>query len=163
MTISPAELAKAYALNVRVIHMQTEDLTHADSLIRTPYNINSLNWVVGHIANNRDLVLGLLGDGPLLNEAETAWYERGSEPLASENADCLPLERLLEIIDQGQAIIAERLPALSPEQLAGELTVGKRTTTLGARLHWYYFHDTYHVGQTDLLRQVAGKNDQIIK
>ena len=24
------------------------------------------------------------------------------------------------------------------------------------------FHDTYHTGQTELLRQAAGKNDQII-
>lgn len=37
------------------------------------------------------------------------------------------------------------------------------TTTLAARLHWYYFHDTYHTGQTELLRQIAGKNDQIIR
>jgi hypothetical protein len=25
-----------------------------------------------------------------------------------------------------------------------------------------YFHETYHVGQTELLRQLAGKNDQVI-
>jgi len=26
----------------------------------------------------------------------------------------------------------------------------------------FYFHDTYHTGQTDLLRQVAGKHDKVI-
>jgi hypothetical protein len=25
-----------------------------------------------------------------------------------------------------------------------------------------YFHETYHVGQTEMLRQLAGKNDQVI-
>lgn len=27
---------------------------------------------------------------------------------------------------------------------------------------FYYFHDTYHAGQTDLLRQLAGKNDALL-
>jgi hypothetical protein len=35
-------------------------------------------------------------------------------------------------------------------------------TTRGARLFFYYFHETYHVGQTELLRQLAGRDDKII-
>ena len=34
--------------------------------------------------------------------------------------------------------------------------------SLGARLHFQYFHDTYHTGQTELLRQVTGVGDKII-
>jgi hypothetical protein len=34
--------------------------------------------------------------------------------------------------------------------------------TLGNRLFFIYYHETYHVGQTELLRQLAGKNDKII-
>lgn len=30
------------------------------------------------------------------------------------------------------------------------------------RLHFDYFHDTYHTGQTEILRQVAGTDDQVI-
>lgn len=33
---------------------------------------------------------------------------------------------------------------------------------VGERLFGFYFHDTYHTGQTDLLRQVAGTNDKVI-
>jgi uncharacterized damage-inducible protein DinB len=29
-------------------------------------------------------------------------------------------------------------------------------------LFFRYFHETYHVGQTELLRQLAGRNDKVI-
>jgi len=40
--------------------------------------------------------------------------------------------------------------------------VGERQVPLGVRLNGFYFHGTYHTGQTDLLRQIAGTNDKII-
>ena len=51
--ITPQKLIDGFGLNLRLIKLQTEGLSHADSLIQTPYNINCLNWVVGHITVNR--------------------------------------------------------------------------------------------------------------
>ena len=45
------------------------------------------------------------------------------------------------------------LRALGAEPVMGEA---------GERLFFWYFHETYHVGQTELLRQLAGKDDKII-
>jgi uncharacterized damage-inducible protein DinB len=160
--ITPQQLADAYALNVRIAHMQTEGLSHTDSLVQAPYNINNLNWVLGHMIVHRDKVLKLLDQAPLLDETQTALYDRESQPVSADTPDLLTLERLLKILDQGQEIINERLPALSDGELAEELRSGERTFTRAARLHWYYFHDTYHTGQTELLRQVAGMEDKII-
>jgi hypothetical protein len=39
--IDPAYLATAYDRNVRIIKMQTEGLTHEDSLIQLPFRPNS--------------------------------------------------------------------------------------------------------------------------
>ena len=155
-------LGEAYRVNLRLIKLQTEGLSHSDSLVQTPYNINSLNWVVGHIAVNRDNVLRLLGGEPLLSEAETARYKRESEPVKGEGEDIILLERLLEILEEGQERLASELGVLSEEDLRREIMIGERKVTLGARLFGFYFHDTYHTGQTDLLRQVAGTNDKII-
>ena len=155
-------LGEAYGVNLRLIKLQTEGLSHADSLVQTPYNINSLNWVVGHIAVNRDNVLRLLGGEPLLSEAETARYKRESEPVKGEGEDIIPLVRLLEILEQGQERLASELGVLSKEDLSREIMIGERKVTLGARLFGFYFHDTYRTGQTDLLRQVAGTNDKIV-
>jgi hypothetical protein len=40
--------------------------------------------------------------------------------------------------------------------------VDQRTTTVGQRVLGLYFHETYHVGQLELLRQLAGTGDKVI-
>jgi hypothetical protein len=54
-------------------------LSHADSLIQTPYNINCLNWVLGYIAVGRDSVLRLVCEEPLLSGAEANRYKTDSQ------------------------------------------------------------------------------------
>jgi hypothetical protein len=160
--ISPEQLANGYALNTRIIQLQTDELTHADSLIQAPYNINSFNWVLGHIVVNRDRVLALLGENPYLTETETARYRRESQPIREDGEGVIPLERLLEIINKGQTDISKALGKLEPHALEAQVQLDGDEKSLGDRLFGLYFHDTYHTGQTDLLRQVSGKNDKII-
>ncbi|MEA3441553.1 MAG: DinB family protein [Chloroflexota bacterium] len=161
--ITPQQLADAYALNLRLIQMQTDILSHADSLVQTPYNLNSLNWVIGHITVNRDNVLRLLGEEALLTETQTARYQRGSEPVTLNGDNVIRLERLLEILQQGQEKLTEAITRLTPEELTREILVGEHTMSLGHHLFGFYFHDTYHTGQTDLLRQVAGVDNEVVK
>jgi hypothetical protein len=156
------KLAEGFVLNRRLIQMHTEGLTHADSLVQTPFNINSLNWVLGHIAVNQDRVLVLAGQEPLLDKFQTARYESGSEPVRQDGEGVMDLDDLLDVLSRGQAQIIEILPLMTPEELAREIKIGEHSTTVGDRLFGLYFHDTYHTGQTDLLRQVAGKNDKIV-
>ncbi len=160
--ITKEELAQGYAVNLRLIQMQTEGLSHADSLIKTQYNINTLNWVLGHVAVGRDNVLRLLGEEPMLSEAETSRYKRGSEPIIEDGQDIIPLERLLDILAKGQEKINTGFERIDESALSEEIQIGQNKVTRAARLHGQYFHDTYHTGQTDLLRQIAGKNDKVI-
>jgi uncharacterized damage-inducible protein DinB len=51
---------------------------------------------------------------------------------------------------------------MSHGDFAEERTSGERKITVGSSVFFNYFHDTYHVGQTELLRQVAGVADAII-
>jgi uncharacterized damage-inducible protein DinB len=160
--ITKDQLAEGYALNLRLIEMQTAGLSHADSLIQTPYNINCLNWVLGHIAVGRDSVLRLIGEETLLSEAEINRYKTESNPITEDGEHVFPLERLLEILAAGQLRINSGFSRLTEDELSGEVQVGERQVPLGVRLHGFYFHDTYHTGQIDLLRQIAGTNDKII-
>ena len=157
--LSGKELAEDFDRNVRVIKAQADGLNHADSLLQTPYNINCLNWVVGHIVVGRDLVLGRLGLVPLLEEAEADCYRRESDPITEDGTGVVPLERLMELLEEGQRQIGEALKVLSDEDLSREVDDGR---TLHESLRFAHFHDTYHTGQTELLRQVAGTNDKII-
>ena len=160
--ISTQKLAESFAMNLSIIQMQTKGLSHQDSLVQTPYNINTLNWVLGHIAVYRDRILQLLGERPLLSEVETKLYQRDSQPLDIDDEKVIWLERMLEVLARGQEIISERLAQLTDADLAQPVQVGDRSMPVSDRLFFLYFHDTYHTGQTDLLRQVAGKNDKII-
>ena len=160
--LTAAKLAKDYKRNANVIAWQADGLSHADSLLQTPYRINCLNWVLGHIANGRDGVLGMVGADQVAEPGELDRYQRESEPILEDGPGVVPLQRLLEIIAATQEGLEAALGSLTDEDLAVETTVGERTTTLGDRVHFAYFHDTYHTGQTELLRQVAGKDDHII-
>jgi uncharacterized damage-inducible protein DinB len=160
--ITKDQLAEGYALNLRIIKLQTAGLSHADSLIQTPYNINCLNWVLGHIVVGRDRVLRLIGAEPLLNEVETERYKTDSDPITEDGPEIINLERLLEILSTGQERIEVGFSQLSDTQLSELIEVGERQVPLAVRLLGFYFHDTYHTGQTDLLRQIAGTNDKII-
>jgi hypothetical protein len=160
--LSPNELAAAFARNVWIVKRQSEGLTHADSLIQLPFQGNPLNWVVGHLAVNRDDVLALLGEPPVMAD-DGKRYKRESDPLTGQEEGVLPLEELLARLDQSQERIAAALERTSEDDLAREMTLSNdRKATLGQRVFFLYFHETYHVGQTELLRHLAGKHDKVI-
>jgi uncharacterized damage-inducible protein DinB len=158
--ISLNDLAAAFGRNVGIIKAQTEGLTNEDSLIAQPGG-NCLNWVLGHMAANRDEILEVLGEPPIMGE-ESARYKRESEPVTGAEDGILPLEALLARLDQSQERIAATLARMDESAMATEIRQGDRTTTVGKRAFFLYFHETFHVGQTELFRQLAGKNDKII-
>ena len=160
--INPQDLVEAFARNASVIKMQTKDLTNEDSLRQPPFRGNCLNWVLGHIAENRDHVLELLGEPPLLG-AQGARYKRGSEPLTAADDGVLRLDELLAWLDRAQERIAAAVSRMDDAAWARGITVGNnRKTTVGQRVFFLYFHETYHVGQTELFRQLAWKDDKVI-
>ena len=160
--IEANDLAKAFARNTAVLKMQVAGLSHDDSLLQTPYNINCLNWTVGHILVYRDRVLVRAGGAPQFRSGELDRYRRESEPITEDGPDVLPLEQLAAAIESSQSLIDTFLGELSDEAFSAETEDDGRMVSLAQQLHFDYFHDTYHTGQTEILRQVAGVNDQVI-
>ena len=161
--ITPTYLAEAYARNVQIIKQQTEGLSQADSLVQLPFRANCMNWIVGHIVTNRHNVLKLLS-GQFPPEAErVARYVRESQPVLCEEQGVLSLVELLDLLDQGQVQIAARLVEITPPELERSVAFfGGRAISVSEWLLFFYFHDTYHTGQAEILRQAAGKDDKII-
>lgn len=154
-------MSKSFDLTRRVIHMQTEGLTNADSLIQPPFRGNCLNWVLGHILVGRSQVLGHLGESQFWGEEKEARYRSGSEPMTADE-QALSLEQLLADLDRSQERIATALESVSPELLAEPLESGESERSRGQAVAFLHWHETYHTGQLELLRQLAGKNDAII-
>jgi hypothetical protein len=161
--ITPTTLADAYKSNVEILKMQAAGLSQADTLVQLPFRANCFNWVLGHLLSNRRTVLKLLGDEHTIDGSLIACYEYDSQPITGEGEGVLPLEQLLSLLDQAQEQISARLADITAEELARPMAVfGDRKRTLGEWLFFFYFHDCYHTGQTEILRQAAGKDDKII-
>jgi len=159
--INANDLAEAFARNATLVNMQSAGLTQEDSLRQQPVRGNCLNWVLGHIAINRDQVLEVLGEPPLMGEAGTR-YKRESEPLTAGDEGILPLDDLLSRIAQAQERITAALSQMDEATFAHQAPGGRRSRTVGQALFFLYFHESYHVGQTELFRQLAGKTDKLI-
>ena len=67
-----------------------QDISHKDSLKATPTG-QTLNWVVGHLADARNGIIAWLTGEPAWPVDETAQYKRGSGALGPDEA--LPLDR----------------------------------------------------------------------
>lgn len=160
--IKPTDLTGSLERNLNIIKAQTQGLTHADSLLQLPFRGNCMNWVLGHIAENRNTMLRFLGEEPILSEDQAKRYGYGSEPVCADGTDILTLEQLLTALEQSQKVITDRLQRISPEELAREVQSFLGTATLGQLLFFLYFHETYHTGQTEALRQLAGRDDKVI-
>ena len=156
-------LAKAFERNTWIIRAQTEGLVHEDSLLQTPYAINCLNWTLGHLLDGRGRIIEMLGCRRTLADSETARYRRESDPVLEDGSDVLPLDRLVTALQESQVAISAALNALDETAMAELSDDGEgNLVSLAERLHFLYFHDTYHAGQTELLRQVTGIGDKII-
>ena len=91
-----------------------------------------------------------------------ARYAQESEPIVTDGPDVIPFSELVGYARQSQDRLAAVLEAMSPDDFAAERAQGDRTRKVASVVHFNYFHDTYHAGQTEILRQVAGKGDSLI-
>lgn len=155
-------LIRAFEFNLGLIKRQTAGLTHADSLLQPPFRGNSLNWVLGHLAENRNSILKRLGQPPVLTDEQAARYGYGSEPVTGEGPGVMRMEDLLAAIERAQEGIAAGLRQATPELLAQKVEFAVRDMSMAERIFFEYFHETYHTGQTEFLRQLAGTDDKVV-
>ena len=159
----PELISRGFRRNHRVILSQAEGLSEADALRQSGYNTNCFNWVVGHIVAGRDDILEMLGVEPVLGRAASERYRRESDPITGDGPGVLSLERLLVALAETEVRLEAVLTGAEGRFMSAELPSGEgRTATRAAQAIFGYFHDTYHTGQTDVIRQLSGKSDKII-
>ncbi|MBN1316377.1 MAG: DinB family protein [Anaerolineales bacterium] len=148
------------ARNQSVIESQIDGITHSDSLLQLPFRGNCLNWVLGHLAISRDGMLSALGEKPVLVEKEQEIYARGSDPI-TDGVRAIPLETLADAMKTSSAKIKTVLDQCAEKDLASPYDL-KRNQTLGDWIEFLLWHETYHTGQLEYLRQLTGVNDSVI-
>lgn len=137
-----------------VIQNKVDGLTHADSMIQPPFPGNCMNWNIGHILVYRHQMLGEIDGQSEADEDEFAIYGAGSEPL-TDSQKAMPLDQLMTRLQGISKRLGEALNELTAEELA-KVVNEERGLTLDERLNFYLmFHESYHTGQLELLREMA--------
>jgi hypothetical protein len=145
-----------------LIKTQTQGLSQAESLLQPQPSGNCMNWVLGHTLDNQIIILKLLGGESPVDQAELAIYPRESEPVTADGPGVLPLELLVAHHGQVYEALAACLSEMCDEDFAREVPLGDRMVTLSWRIFFLHFHYTYHIGQLELLRQMAGHSEKLI-
>ena len=160
--LSPQDFNRLFTIENNLIQSQTEGLSQADTLIQPQPSGNCMNWVLGHILESQVTMLTVLGGISPVDPAGLAIYKRESEPVTANRPGVLPVESLLEGVNSVHAALVAYLAEMSDADFSREIQQGERKFTLGGRFLFLHFHYTYHVGQLELLRQLAGRSDKIV-
>jgi uncharacterized damage-inducible protein DinB len=161
----PAPLIEVLGRNYAIIQRQCEGLTHADSLLQLPFRGNCLNWVMGHLTQSRERILKLFDLPTIWTDAEVERYQRNSPPVLSDGADIITFERMMRDFECAHQQLHVRLSGSSVVELdqpGKEVVKGAGEMTTGEWVAFLLWHETYHIGQLEYLRQLAGKNDKVI-
>ena len=142
-----------------MLHKNVGDLSQEESLAQPEQGGNCLNWVLGHITRTRNMALASMGQKSPYPMADFDPYdERTGVPLTRENA--LPIDELRRRYQAMQEPLLRAIGGMSPDVLASQPPrnmTGDPNETVGSNLATFAFHESYHVGQTGVLRRVAGK------
>ncbi len=150
--------------NFGVIMMQIDGITHEESLIQPPFFGNCMNWVLGHMVMSRERILIMIGAPRVWTQEQCDRYERGSQPIIDPQ-DALPFDKIVADFKTAQERILDWFKTCTPGDLAVEAVPHHIPTDSAPRWDWLEFllwHEAYHIGNLELLRQLAGKNDKVI-
>lgn len=138
----------------RVIKNKTNGLTHADSMKQLPFPANCMNWNLGHLLVYRMQYLGVIDSVSKPDPAEFAIYGGGSQPL-TDSDKAIPLEVLLQRLDEASAMVTSALQAMPAAKLS-EIFDAEKGTTIDDRLQFYCIvHESLHAGQLEILYELA--------
>lgn len=141
-----------------LLMQQTEGIIHAESLLQPPFGGNCLNWVMGHLTGARHNICKMMGVPSFWQDAAAVRYARGSAPITTaDDAGIVDFGALRDLFAHSQSIM---LPAI--ERLTeADLKKPFREKDTAFWLARFAFHEAYHTGQAELLRQLAGKADAV--
>lgn len=143
-----------YALAYRTIAMNTNGMSHEDSIRQPTPAGNCANWILGHITAVQNEVMKLLGEAPAWDSESLG---RTAGPITT-GAEAIDWDVMLRAFLASEERCVGAIDRLAPEKLdepgypnplGGELRFGELLNFLG-------FHQCYHAGQVGMARRLAG-------
>jgi hypothetical protein len=145
-----------------ILLKQTEGLTHEESLLQPQPKGNCLNWVMGHLVDNLVIILSVLGGDPPSGLPDLEHYGYDSKPVLCDDAGVLDLHVLIKTYALLTKTITDRLAKMSETEFDDEIEFWQGQSRRGYIAFFYFFHNTYHIGQLEQLRNLAGRTEKVI-
>ena len=142
--------------NQSAIEAGYDGIEQSDSVLQLPGDSNCMNWILGHIAIYRDVMLMSIGKKPYVGKREMAMYGYGSDPIDKDSA-CVDIRLLTEVLDGGHAILSEWLSSAEADfniETPDELYV-RKGDTIGEHLAHLMTQEAIHAGELGRLRELA--------
>lgn len=146
------ELIQAYATNTWLIGRLTQGLTHDESLLQPPFPTNCTNWVLGHILVSRNESMRLSMGENMWPDAIIKRYDSGSDPITREDESVRYLNDLRKDIHESQERLSGLLRNLTDHDLEQDFEDENGTKARWLCIRGLHWHETYHIGQLELLR-----------
>lgn len=146
-----------------ILQLNVAGLTHEETLILPRPGGNCLNWVVGHLLWAYNYNLPVLGRQPVIEEEVLSRYARGVSPLENPT-EALHFQELLAGWEEAAERFDSGLANLDTDAIDQPATRGpddETDETIRERVNGVLFHQSYHVGQTGLLRRLVGKKGAV--
>jgi hypothetical protein len=158
MALSPrlAVASQNYLTNSSFLRQGLAGLDDADWLTRPNDHSNHIQWIVGHLAWSRSMVLARLGD-----KWSRPWmqlYARGTKCV--ESPDAPRPQEILEAWEESCQRLSAALENASDDLLdAPAPNPGPPSADgmLCGTINFMALHETYHVGQAAYVRSWLGK------
>ena len=160
--INSEEFSKMLSFELDIVKTQTAGLSQEDSLLQPEPGGNCLNWVMGHLVVNLIDILQVLEGKMPEDLPNVSRYRIGSEPILCGKEGMLTLEELLEAYILMNKKVLNQLAEMAEDDFEEEIDFWQGKSRRGYVAFFYFFHNTYHLGQLEYLRNLAGKTEKII-
>lgn len=135
--------------NNDVISKNISGINNEEAMIFPNGEINSANWVLGHLIFIRNAMISVLGGEKVWNDEEFFFYNRGEKPLQHKEKfpDFETLKSYFKDSQNELERIFRKLENINPENMQD--------------LAGLMLHEIYHAGQLGILRRFLGKEGAI--
>ncbi|NNE09895.1 MAG: DinB family protein [Gemmatimonadetes bacterium] len=145
--------------NAFAFRRNTAGITQEQSLMQPAPGGNCLNWIAGHVTGSRDGFLLAIGADPFPKDRYARYMRGGGGPITGPEEHVLPLAEIVADFASVHERMFEGVATLSAGDLGKKAPfspIDNPDETIGSLLAGLVFHESYHIGQTGLLRRLVG-------
>jgi len=160
--IKASEYQKMLEGNFELIKEQIKELSDSEMLIQPPNGGNCMLWTLGHLANNLLSILGFLGGEKLEGLADLSRFRYGSEPVLGPEPGLMTHTEIMDAYELLHQAVLEKIALMTEAEFDVEIPTFQGPARRGWMLFFMEFHHAYHIGQLELLRNLAGHTEKIL-